>query len=402
METVASAQARILAGLTPVRTERVGLDEALGRVLAVPVVSRRTLPPFDNSAMDGYAVRAVDTRGALADAPVVLPVSGESRAGSMPTRSLRSGQAMRIMTGAPLPRGADAVVRYEDTDSGRDRVGLRVVVTSGTNVRRAGEDMRPGDQVLLPGRRLRPADLAAAAALGHPHLEVHRRPRVAVLSTGDELVDPDREPGPGQIVDSNAVAVAAAVRQAGGDPVRLGIARDTVADLRRRLEEAARTDLIITTAGVSMGDHDHVRDVVAELGRLDLWRVAMRPGKPLAVGSVAGVPFLGLPGNPVSSQVTFELFARPAILSLQGAAEPHRRRTQARALEPMDKAEGLETFHRGTLESPAPGELPGVRLTGPQGSGIMRSMVLADCLIALPAAAGPIAAGAVVEVIPLD
>jgi molybdopterin molybdotransferase len=401
METVASAQARILAALTPVRTERVALDEALGRVLAVPLVSRRTLPPFDNSAMDGYAVRAVDTRTATAERPVTLPVAGEARAGSMPTRALKPGQAMRIMTGAPLPRLADAVVRYEDTDSGREQVSLHVAVISGTNVRHAGEDMRPGDEVLLPGRRLRGADLAAAAALGHPHLEVHRRPRVAVLSTGDELVEPDREPGPGQIVDSNAVAVAAGVREAGGDPLRLGIARDTVVDLRRRLEEAARADLILTTAGVSMGDHDHVRDVVAELGRLDMWRVAMRPGKPLAVGTVAGVPFLGLPGNPVSTQVTFELFARPAILALQGAAEPHRRRSHARALEPMAKPEGLETFHRGTLEPPTSGDLPGVRLTGPQGSGIMRSMVLADCLVVLPAAGSAVAAGAVVEVIPL-
>ena len=398
METVASAQARILAAITPVRTERVALTEALGRVLAVPVVSRRTLPPFDNSAMDGYAVRAVDTLPASPQAPVSLPVIGESWAGSMPTRALKRGEAMRIMTGAPTPRGADAVVRYEDTDSGRERVGVTVAVTSGTNIRRAGEDMRPGDEVLAPGRRLRAADLAAAAALGHPHLEVHRRPRVAVLSTGDELVEPEREPGPGQIVDSNAVAVAAAVREAGGEPVRLGIARDTVVDLRRRLEEAARCDLIITTAGVSMGDHDHV---VAEMGRLDLWRVAMRPGKPLAVGNVAGVPFLGLPGNPVSSQVTFELFARPAILALQGATEPHRRRSHARALEAMEKPDGLETFHRGRLEAPRPGDLPGVRLTGPQGSGIMRSMVLADCLVALPAAGTEVAAGAVVEVIPL-
>ena len=401
METVAGAQARILAALTPVRTERVALDEALGRVLAVPVVSRRTLPPFDNSAMDGYAVRAVDALAASGSAPVSLPVRGESRAGSMPNRELQAGQAMRIMTGAPLPRGADAVVRYEDTDSGRERVSIRVTVTSGTNVRRAGEDMRPGDEVLLPGRRLRAADLAAAAALGHPHLEVHRRPRVAVLSTGDELVEPGREPGPGQIVDSNAVAVAAAVREAGGEPVRLGIARDSVGDLRRRLEEAARCDLIVTTAGVSVGDHDHVRDAVAELGRLDLWQVAMRPGKPLAVGTVAGVPFLGLPGNPVSSQVTFELFARSAILALQGAAEPHRRRSHARALEAMTKPDGLETFHRGTLEPPAPGDLPGVRLTGPQGSGILRSMVLADCLIALPAAGDSVAAGNIVEVIAL-
>jgi molybdopterin molybdotransferase len=401
MHTVGSAQQRVLDGITPLRTERVPLADAFGRVLAAGVISRRTLPPFDNSGMDGYAVRARDTEGASESPPVELPVSGESRAGSAPGRDLQRGTAMRIMTGAPLPSGADAVVRYEDTDSGRDRVRISVAVTHGTNVRRAGEDMNPGEEILRAGRRLRPADLAACAALGNPWLEVYRRPRVAVVSTGDELVEVDREPGPGQIVDSNAVAIAAAVREAGGEPVRIGIARDTVVDLRRALGEAARCDLIVSSAGVSMGDHDHVRDVVDEMGAMDFWRVAMRPGKPLAVGTVQGVPFIGLPGNPVSSQVTFELFARPAILALQGATEVHRRRQAARALQDMDKPDGLETFHRGVLTSARHGELPGVRLTGPQGSGIMRSLVLADCLIALPAAGARVDAGTVVEVIPL-
>jgi molybdopterin molybdotransferase len=400
VESVASAQARILAGLVPLRTERVPLADGLGRVLAVAIVSRRTVPSFDNSAMDGYAVRVTDVGTASAAAPVELPVSGESRAGSVP-RALSAGQAMRIMTGAPLPKGADGVVRYEDTDSGRERVRINVAVSRGDNVRRAGEDMRPGDEVLLAGRRLRPADLAACAALGHPYLEVHRRPRVGVLSTGDELVEVEREPGPGQVVDSNGVAVAAAVREAGGEPVRAGIARDDMIDLRRTLEEAARCDLIVSTAGVSMGDHDHVRDAVSEMGSLDFWRVAMRPGKPLAVGRVRGVPFLGLPGNPVSSQVTFELFARPAILALQGASEPHRQRFSATALEAMPKPEGLETFSRGVLHPARDGALPGVRLTGAQGSGIMRSMVLADCLVVLPAAGTGVEAGAIVEVIPL-
>ena len=400
--SVAAAQARILAALTPLRSERVPLAEALGRVLAAPVVSRRTLPPFANSAMDGYAVRAADIAGAAEGSPVRLPVRGESRAGVVPSRRLERGTAMRIMTGAPLPEGADTVVRHEDTDNGRETVAVRVAAAHGTSVRFAGEDMRSGDRVLAPGHRLRAGDLAACAALGEVWLEVGRRPRVAVLSTGDELVEPDREPGPGQIVDSNAVSVAAAVREAGGDPVRLGIARDTVVDLRRHLEEGSRCDLVVSSAGVSVGDHDHVRDVVEEMGSLDLWRVAMRPGRPLAVGTVRGVPFVGLPGNPVSSQVTFELFARPAILALQGATEPHRRRSHARALEAMEKPEGLETFHRGILEGGRHGELPGVRLTGAQGSGILRSMVLADCLIALPAEGSLVPAGTVVEIIPLS
>jgi len=401
METVAGVQARILAVIKPVRTERVPLAEALGRVLAVPVVSRRTVPSFDNSAMDGYAVRCADLRGASPEKPVELPVVGESRAGSLPSRHLQRGEAMKIMTGAPVPQGADSVVRYEDTDSGRDRVGINVEVRHGTNIRKAGEDIRPGDEVLAPGRRLRAADLAVCAGLGHTHVEVHRRPRVAILSTGDELVEPEREPGPGQVVDVNSVATAAAVREAGGEPVGLGIARDTVVDVRRCLEQASRCDLVVSSAGVSVGDHDYVRDVVAELGSVDMWKVAMRPGKPLVVGNVRGVPFIGLPGNPVSSQVTFELFARPAILALQGAAERHRRRIRARALEAMDKPEGLETFHRGVLVERRDSDLPGVRLTGPQGSGIMRSMVLADCLVVLPAEGTGIPAGEVVTVIPL-
>ena len=401
MQTVAGVQARILRVIKPVRTERIPLAEALGRVLAVPVVSRRTVPSFDNSAMDGYAVRAADVHGASPQTPLELPVVGESRAGSLPSRRLERGQAMKIMTGAPVPDGADSGVRYEDTDSGRGTVGVHVEVKHGNNIRRAGEDMRPGDEVLTPGRRLRGADLAVCAGLGHTYLEVYRRPRVAIISTGDELVEAEREPGPGQVVDVNSVAVAAAVREAGGEPVGLGIARDTVVDVRRRLEEGARCDLIVSSAGVSVGDHDHVRDVVAELGSVDMWKVAMRPGKPLVVGNVRGVPFIGLPGNPVSSQVTFELFARPAILALQGAAEPHRRRTRARALEAMDKPEGLETFHRGVLVEARDSDLPEVRLTGPQGSGIMRSMVLADCLVVLPAEGTGIRAGEVVTVIPL-
>jgi molybdopterin molybdotransferase len=401
VSTVAQAQRRIVGAIVPLPVEDVALADALGRVLAAAVVSRRTLPPFDNSGMDGYAVRAEDVASATEASPVRLEVHGESRAGAAPTAVLRPGTAMRIMTGAPLPAGADSVVRYEDTDSGRDIVDVRVAVRNGENVRAAGEDMRPGEEVLSPGRRLRSADLAVCAALGFASLSVRRRPRVAVLSTGDELVPVDVEPAPGQIVDSNASAIAAAVVEAGGEPVRLGIARDTVDDLRDKLRAAADCDLVVTSAGVSMGDHDHVRGVVDELGSLDFWRVAMRPGRPLAVGSVLGKPFLGLPGNPVSSQVTFELFARPAILALQGASEVQRRRFAARAVEDIDKPQGLETFHRGVLVPAADGAVPGVRLTGPQGSGIMRSMTLADCLIALPAAGTRVGAGEIVEIIPL-
>ncbi|HZB97414.1 MAG TPA: gephyrin-like molybdotransferase Glp [Candidatus Sulfotelmatobacter sp.] len=406
METVSGAQQRILAGIVSTPVERVPLRQARGRVLARPVISTREIPALDNSAMDGYAVIAADLASASDADPVELAVLGESRAGTVPTQRVTAGTAIRIMTGAPMPGGADSVVRHEDTDNGRVRVRVRTAVAPGRDVRRAGEDMRPGDEILEPGRRLRSFDLAASAALGLVELAVHRRPRVAVLSTGDELVEPEQPPGPGQVPDSNRVAVIAAVEEAGGVPVDLGIARDRPEDLREKLERALECDIIVSTAGVSVGDHDHVRDVVEELGRIDLWQVAMRPGRPIAVGNVAGVLFLGLPGNPVSSQVTFELFARPAIRALEGAAEVHRRRLAARALVAMSKPEGLETFHRGRLvaeaeSSPESDGLPGVVLTGPQGSGILRSLVLADCLVALPATGCGVAAGVTVEVLPL-
>jgi molybdopterin molybdotransferase len=401
MLTVAEAQARIVAAVRPLPLESVSLDQAPGRVLAETVVSQRVLPPFDNSAMDGYAVRAAEVVAASDASPVVLPVSGESRAGGTPDVRLPPGMAMLVMTGAPVPRGADAVVRYEDTDRGRDHVAIRVAVSPGTSMRYAGEDVNPGDEVLTAGRRVRAGDLAACAALGVAQLSMRRRPRVAVLSTGDELVDAGEVPGPGQVADSNGPALAAAVVEAGGVPVRMGIARDTVADVRDRLLGSEGCDLIVCSAGVSVGDHDHVRDVVEELGSIDFWRVAMRPGKPLAVGEVRGVPFIGLPGNPVSSQVTFELFARPALLALQGAAEIHRRRWPARVLEDMAKPDGLETFARGILVAGDDGGVPGVRLTGSQSSGVMRSLVLADCLVVLPAAGSGVRAGSLVEVIPL-
>lgn len=406
MESVGAAQQHVLAGLVPTAPETVALRAALGRVLAVPVTSGRTIPGVDNSAMDGYAVIAADVAGATPSSPVELTVVGESRAGRVPAQLVTAGTAVRIMTGAPVPAGADAVVRVEDTDDGRSRVTIRAAVPAGRNIRRAGEDMRPGDRILEPGRRLRSVDLAACAALGWVELEVHRRPRVAVLSTGDEVVEAGVQPGPAQVSDSNRVAITAAVEEAGAVPVDLGIARDRIEDLRERLLAGTECDLIITTAGVSVGDHDHVRDVVSQLGRIDLWRVAMRPGKPIASGAVAGVPFLGLPGNPVSCQVTFELFARPAILRLEGASDPHRRRQPARALERMDKPEGLEVFHRGRLvpvrdAMDGRAALPGVGLTGPQGSGILRSLVDADCLVVLPATSTGAAPGDTVEVLPI-
>jgi molybdopterin molybdotransferase len=324
LETVAAAQRRLLDSLTPLEPEVVGLDRALGRVLAEAVSAARDLPGFDNSAMDGYAVRAADIVRARVGAPVSLAVVGESRAGAAPSQ-LTSGCAIRIMTGAPLPEGADTVVRQEDTQRRDGQVLVEVAAARGTFVRRRGEDLLSGQAVLEAGRTLTPIEIGVAAALGRDQVLVRRRPRVGVLATGDELVAAGGSPGASDVVDSNSPMLIAAVREAGGDPTFLGIAADTPGALRRLLNVEGY-DVIVSSAGVSVGDHDHVRDVVAELGEVTTWRIAMRPGKPMLIGTVGRALFLGLPGNPVSASVTFELFVRPA-----GTAPPGRDRRDAPA-----------------------------------------------------------------------
>jgi molybdopterin molybdotransferase len=397
VESVETAQRRLLERVSALGVESVPLRQAPGRVLAREVVAGDDLPAWPNSSMDGYAVHSRDTLGA----PLSLPVVGEIRAGDPPGAALTAGQAIRIMTGAPLPAGADAVIRHEDTDHGREVVELRIPVHEGTAVRPAGNDVRRGECALAAGRRLRAADLAVCAALGHDRVETHRRPRIGLLTNGEELVPVGARPRPGQIVDSNAVALTALVEEAGGVPVVLGIAGDDRAAIRARLDDGAATcDLVVSCAGVSAGDHDHVRGAVEDIGSVELWQVAMRPGRPVVIGEVRGVPFAGLPGNPVSAQLTFELFVRPAILALQGAAHVHRRRGMARALEPVSKPAGLATYHRAQLVDQA-GDIPGFRLTGDQSSGRLRSLTDADCFVVLAASAGHIAPGTLVPTIPL-
>jgi len=399
LETVASAQGRLLESLSPLGAETVSLERALGRVLAEEVVAESDLPAFDNSAMDGYAVRAGDIAEATRDRPVTLPVHAESRAGAVPP-DLPEGAAMRIMTGAQLPHGADTVVKQEDSRRDGASVTFDLAARLGTDVRRRGNDMRAGTVVLTPGRELTSVDVGVAAALGRSHLQVGRRPRVAVLATGDELVPAGTELLPAQVTDSNSPMLVAAVQEAGGEPVPLGISEDTPAAIRRVLDGARGCDVIVSSAGVSVGDHDHVRAVVAELGNIMTWRIAMRPGKPLLIGSVRDALYLGLPGNPVSSSVTFELFARPAIRALQGAAEPHRRRIQVRLGEDMEKPAGLETYTRAMLH-PVNGALPVATSSGGQGSAMLGSLAAADCLLVLPAEASVLESGRVVEAIPL-
>ncbi len=400
LESVASAQRRLLDQVGVLAPETVSLDKALGRVLAEPISSRSELPGFDNSAMDGYAVRSRDIAQATPRAPVRLPVAGESRAGSVPDAHV-AGTAMRIMTGAPMPDGADTVVRQEDASRDGALVLIEVATPLGTSVRPHGADMRAGDTVILPGQPLTSIDIGVAAALGHDRLRVGTRPRVALLATGDELVPAGTPPGPAQLVDSNSPMLTAAVLEAGGIPSFLGIARDSKDSVRAMLEIASASDLVVSSAGVSVGDHDWVREVVSELGTISTWRVAMRPGKPVLIGTLRDAVFIGLPGNPVSSSVTFELFARPVIRRMQGANELHRRRMLVRVGEEMSKPAGLETYTRAVLRVTSDEDLPHAHSSGDQGSSMLRSLTRADCLLVLPAELEIVKTGTVVEAIPL-
>lgn len=375
--SVDEALERILARVRPLEPVSTALMDALGLTLAEDVVADRDVPPFRNSAMDGYAVVGAD----VAEVPAVLKVVGEVAAGGLPTRAIARGEAMRIMTGAPLPDGADTIVRVEDTDNGAEAVRITAATRLGTSVRAAGEDLRTGETILTRGTALRPAEIGVLATLGRGSVLAVGRPRVAVLSTGDELVELDQPLGPGRIRDANRYSLATAARASGATPVPLGIVRDTADDLRRALRAAAsQADLIVTSGGVSVGDHDHVKPVVDELGSMDFWSIAIRPGRPLAFGEIDGRLIFGLPGNPVSSLLGFELFVRPALLLMAGRRLLHRPRVTATFDDTLDTPPGLRFFARGVYDP----STNTVRTTGPQGSGILRSMALANCLIDIP------------------
>jgi molybdopterin molybdotransferase len=406
------ALARMLERVGPLPAATVGLDDALGRVLAEPITARVTLPPWDNSAMDGFAVQAADVTGATKRWPKTLTVVGESRAGHPPEGTVRSGTAMRILTGAMLPPGADAVVPVEATDAPEGVAALpaSVVVMGaaavGANVRRAGSDLRQGDRLLEPGSRVSAAAVAVIAAAGHGSVRVHRRPRVAVLATGDELVEAGAVLGPGQIHDSNAPALAAQARQVGAEVRRLGIAHDTLAEVERRLAEAvAWADVVIVSGGVSVGAHDMVKSAMERFGPLDLWRVAIQPGKPLAFGRAVGpeggpVLMFGLPGNPVSTFVTFEIFVRPVLRRLAGDADPLARDTvRARLSSALTSAKDRRAFLRVVLRpdtSNGTGWL--ASSAGGQGSHVISALATADGLAIIPEGVDRLEAGAEVEV----
>lgn len=387
MLSVAEAVARILADVPRGKVERVPLADALGRVLATPATSPITVPAWDNSAMDGYAVRAADVERASADAPVTLPVLETIAAGGFASQALPLGRAMRIMTGAPLPKGADTVVRVEDTDGGTERVTIRNARDVRKNIRRRGEDIQEGAQVLDAGVPIHAAQLGVLASIGYAKVDVYARPRVAIMTSGDELVDLDRfdEVRSGRkIVSSNSYTLDALVRMTGGIPVLVGTARDDPADMRARLERARSCDLIVTSAGISVGEFDHLRTVLDEMG-LDLkfWRVRMRPGAPVGFGILRGTPWIGLPGNPVSTMVTFDLFVRPALRKMLGHERLFRRPVTVTLEEPVIIGAKLTHFLRATVRPGDNGQML-ARLTGPQGSGILTSMARAEALLIVP------------------
>ncbi len=384
MLPVEEARARILARFQPLEPERVPILEALDRVLAEDIVSDMDIPPLTNTAMDGYAVRSEDTANASEAHPVRLKIIADLAAGYVLDRPVAPGEAVRIMTGAPMPEGADAVAPFEQVDVEGDEVILYKPYPKWKNVRHAGEDVKKGQRVLAKGKVLRPQEIGMLAALGHPTVLVHRRPRVALLSTGDEVIDVTDPWAPGKIRDANGYSVSALILKYGGIPVRLGIAQDTIEALTEKIREALaqKVDFILTSGGVSMGDFDVVKKVLASEGQMHFWRARMKPGKPMAFGEIQGVPLLGLPGNPVSSMISFELFARPAILTMLGKTKLEKPVIDAILVDPVKRKDNRRHYLRVWLE-----EKDGqtyAHLTGDQGSGILLSMVQADGLAIIP------------------
>ena len=389
--TVDQALDVVLSGVTVLPAVETPLLESLGTILASPIEANSSLPAFANSSMDGYAVRATDISEATPDRPVTLRVVGDIAAGVNSTVELTLGTAARIMTGAMMPDGADSVVPVELTnenwrDSERplaDQIEIRRHVSHGDYVRLPGEDIQAGAKVFVPGTQLRPQEIGLLAALGHSHVNVFRKPRIGIVATGDELIDINEPISAGKIRNSNSYALAAQILSAGAEPVNLGIARDTVADVRSRLQEGVElgVDLIVSSAGVSVGAYDVVKTVLDQDGDITFWRVRMRPGKPLAFGSYSDVPFLGLPGNPVSALVSFERFGRPMIRKMAGHARLDRPLVEVEMTEEM-RSDGRETYVRAIVERNADGY--SARPTGRQGSHIQTSLARANALVIIP------------------
>ncbi|MCR4339065.1 MAG: molybdopterin molybdotransferase MoeA [Gemmatimonadaceae bacterium] len=396
---VAEAVETVLAAVAPLDVAAVHLEDALGRFAARDVTSSLAIPPWDNSSMDGYAVRASDVA-----AGAKLRVAATIRAGGLAERALEPGEAMKIMTGAPVPAGADTVIRIEDTGEKDGVVTINDARDTGRNVRRRAEDIAEGQLVVARGTRLLAPHIGVLASIGMSRVPVHAMPLVAILSTGDELVRVEDLAGAQagrSIVSSNSYSLAALVRESGGVPVDNGLIADDPAALREALEEASDTDLVITSGGISVGEFDHTRAVIEAMGgEIVFWKVRMRPGANIAFGSVNGTPWLGLPGNPVSALIGGELFIRPMLRKMSGALRLYPRPVTAIAAEPFKGSESMTQLIRGILTRAENGELH-ARSTGPQGSGILSSMAAANALLVVPAGRA-IDLGEIVTALPLD
>jgi len=405
MLRVEEASERILAEIRTLPAESVALRAALGRVCAEDISATVTMPPWSNSSMDGYAVRSADITPVMKGEPVTLRVVGTIAAGQFAEKPVKRGQAMRIMTGAPLPDGADSVIRKEDTDGGEQKVEIREARDVWKNIRPAGEDYHAGDLLAKRGTPVKSALIGVLASSGVSTLQVFSRPRVAIISSGNELVDIDdfdEVIASRRIVSTNSYTLDALTRVAGGVPIDLGIATDSRAALRKKLEQASDSDLILTSAGVSVGDMDYTRDVFAALGgQQRFWKVKMRPGAPLAFGMLNGIPWLGLSGNPVSAMVSFELFVRPVLRKMQGHAALFRRTVTVTLEEDVKITAKLTHFLRACVARKADGTLT-ARLTGPQSSGALTSMVKANALLIVPETTPKAAKGAQLKALMLD
>ena len=399
MLSVAEASLKVVANLKPLASEALPLGGALGRVLASNVKAKRTQPPLDVSAMDGYAVKAND----VAKLPAKLKIVGSIAAGQVFAGSIKSGEAARIFTGAPIPRGADAVVIQENTKS--DGTTVEVVdgqTPSGKHIRRAGLDFREGDMLLKAGHRLTARDIALAAAMNHTRLDVRRQPRVAILATGDELVPPGTVPGPGQIVSSSGAGLTADVIGWGGTVRDLGIAHDEVTDIRFKAEVAQTADLFVTLGGASVGDHDLIQKALADDLDVAFWKIAMRPGKPLIFGRYKSVPFLGLPGNPVSAMVCAQIFLKPMLYALQGYDGPAHEMRQARLATALAANDERQDYVRAIYRAAPDGSEAQVEPFAVQDSSMMRTMAAANALIVRPPRDPARAQGATVSMLLLD
>ncbi len=418
MISVEEALEKILSYVEVLEAEEAPILESMGQVLAEDVYSEINIPPLDNAAMDGYAIQARDTEGASGETPSLLRVTDTVIAGSISGKEVTPGTAIRIMTGAPVPRGADSVVRFEDTDEmerkkGRAggtpaEIGILCEIETGKNIRKAGEDVSRGSPVLKRGTVIRPAEVGVLASLGKSRVRAVRRPVVAILSTGNELVNIDQPLPPGKIYNSNTYSLAALVKRYGGIPKILGIALDSEESLVAGLREGLDADMLLTSGGVSAGDYDMVKDVLAREGEIGFWTVRMKPGKPLAFGRIKStrggkdgyIPHLGLPGNPVSVMVTFEVLARPALLKMMGKKNLGRSTIEATVTERVVNSDGRRVYTRAIIEKREGKYF--ARLTGPQGSGILTSMSRANGLVIIPEERAEVKAGETVPAIMLD